>query len=217
MTRYLRDPARIYAESLRILREEAQLERFPPDVAELAARVVHACGMVDAADSLAYSPDCVAAGRAALARGAPIFCDCAMTASGVIRRALPTGVEVVATIADPSVRRLAEQMGTTRSAAAVTLWRDRLEGAVVAIGNAPTALFHLLELIEAGAPKPAVILGFRSVLSARPKAKTALAEGDHGVPFAALMGRRGGSAMAAAAVNALTLGPGGDGVSASPS
>lgn len=209
--RYERDPAAIYAASFATVRKEARLERFPEDVAELAVRVIHACGMVEIADRLAYSPDCVAAGRAALDAGAPVLCDCDMVASGVIRRGLPAAVDVFSTVHETGVPALAQELGTTRSAAAVELWQDRIEGAVVAIGNAPTALFHLLERLDAGWPKPAVILGFPVGFVGAAESKAALAADPRGVPFVALRGRRGGSAMASAAVNAMSLGLRGDG------
>ncbi|QHQ37390.1 precorrin-8X methylmutase [Algicella marina] len=210
MPNYIRDPQAIYAESFATVRREAKLERFPEDVAEVAVRLIHACGMVDLADDLAFSPDAVAAGRAALDVGAPILCDCEMVAAGIIRRGLPERCDVRVTLNDPSVPGLAKALGTTRSAAAVSLWEDRLEGAVVAIGNAPTALFHLLEMIEAGGPKPAAILGFPVGFVGAAESKAAL-EALAPVPFLALRGRRGGSALASAAVNGLALGLRGDG------
>ncbi|MCB1369744.1 MAG: precorrin-8X methylmutase [Rhodobacteraceae bacterium] len=205
---YERDPERIYASSFETVRREADLRAMPPDVAELAVRVIHASGMVDLASDLAFSADCVAAGRAALEAGAPILCDCAMVASGVIRRALPAANDIVVTLNDPEVADRARAEGTTRSAAAVELWRDRLDGAVVAIGNAPTALFRLLEGLDAGWPRPSVILGFPVGFVGAAESKAELAHDPRGIPFATLRGRRGGSAMASAAVNALALGLG---------
>jgi precorrin-8X/cobalt-precorrin-8 methylmutase len=199
---YLKDPAAIYAESFATVAREARLERFPEAMRALAARVVHACGMVEVADRLAYSPDAVEAGRAAAARGAPLFCDCAMVAAGVT---LWPG-RVVVTLNHPGVPELARRLGTTRSAAAVELWEGQVAGAVVAIGNAPTALFHLLERLDAGWPRPALILGFPVGFVGAAEAKAELAADPRGVPFVALRGRRGGSAMAAAAVNALAAG-----------
>jgi precorrin-8X/cobalt-precorrin-8 methylmutase len=210
--RYERDPAAIYAQSFEIVRKEARLDRFPPDVAELAARVVHACGDPAVADRLAVSADVVSAGRAALAAGAPVICDAAMVAHGVIRRGLPAGVEVLTALEAPGCAARAAEQATTRSAAAMDLVADRLDGAVVAIGNAPTALFRLLELLDAGAPRPAAILGFPVGFVGAAESKAALAADPRGVPFAALRGRKGGSAMAAAAVNALALGLRGDGL-----
>ncbi len=202
--RYLRDPAAIYAESFATVAREARLGRFPPGMDRLATRVIHASGMVEVADRLAFSPGAFQAGQAALAAGAPVICDCEMVAAGVIRRFLPAGNPVVVTLNDPRVPDLARDIGTTRSAAAVELWRPILEGAVVAIGNAPTALFHLLELIDAGAPRPALILGFPVGFVGAAESKAELAARPRGSDFVALRGRRGGSAMASAAVNALS-------------
>jgi len=208
---YLRDPRAIYDLSFATVRAEARLDHMPPDIAELAIRVIHACGMPEIAADLRFSPDAAAAGRAALAAGAPILCDAQMVAHGIIRRGLPAGVEVVTTLEDPRVPEAARKQATTRSAAAVDLWSDHLGGAVVAIGNAPTALFRLLERIAEGGPKPAVILGFPVGFVGAAESKQALAGMPHGVPFLTLPGRRGGSAMAAAAVNGLALGLKGDG------
>jgi precorrin-8X/cobalt-precorrin-8 methylmutase len=202
--RYQRDPGAIYAQSFATVRAEARLTRFPPGVARIAERVIHACGMVDVADRLAYTLRAFEAGRAALDAGAPVLCDCEMVAAGVIRSRLPRGNPVVVTLNDPAVPGLAAQMGTTRSAAAVDLWRDRIGGAVVAIGNAPTALFHLLERLDAGWPRPALILGFPVGFVGAAESKAELARDPRGCDFVALKGRRGGSAMAAAAVNALS-------------
>lgn len=203
MRPYEKDPAAIYAQSFATVRAEARLDRFPPDLQPLVTRLIHACGMVDVADRLAFSPDAAAAGRAALAAGAPVICDCEMVAAGITRRFLPAGNDIVVTLNDPAVPGLAAQIGNTRSAAAVRLWRDRLAGAVVAIGNAPTALFHLLELLDEGWPRPALILGFPVGFVGAAESKAELAADPRGVPFVTLKGRRGGSAIAAAAVNAL--------------
>lgn len=208
---YERDPAAIYAQSFATIEAEAGLDALPEDIRPLAVRVIHACGMVDVAKELRFASDPVSAGRAALAQGAPILCDSEMVGRGIIARGLPTDTDVVVTLNAPSVPGLARALGTTRSAAAVDLWRDRIEGAVVAVGNAPTALFHLLERLEQGWPRPAVILGFPVGFVGAAESKAALASLPHGVPFVTLPGRRGGSAMAAAAVNALTLGLRGDG------
>jgi len=202
--RYLRDPAAIYAQSFATVRAEARLSRFPPGVARIAERVVHASGMVDVADRLAFTLRAAEAGKAALDAGAPVICDCEMVAAGVIRQRLPRGNPVIVTLNDPAVRELAAGIGTTRSAAAVELWRDRIDGAVVAIGNAPTALFHLLERLDAGWPRPALILGFPVGFIGAAESKAELARDPRGCDFVALKGRRGGSAMAAAAVNALS-------------
>jgi precorrin-8X/cobalt-precorrin-8 methylmutase len=203
---YEKNPQAIYAASFATVRAEARLARFAPAMQPLVTRLIHACGMVEIADRLAFSPDAVAAGQAALAAGAPVLCDCEMVAAGVIRRRLPAANPVIVTLNDPAVPDIAARVGNTRSAAAVELWRDHLAGAVVAIGNAPTALFHLLELLDAGWPKPAVILGFPVGFVGAAESKAELAADPRGVPFVALKGRRGGSAMASAAVNALAAG-----------
>ncbi len=204
--RYERDPAAIYAQSFATVRREARLDRFAPGMAALATRVIHACGMVEVADRLAFSPGAFEAGAQALANGAPILADCEMVGAGVIHRYLPAGNDVIVTLNDASVPARAKAIGNTRSAAAVELWADHLDGAVVAIGNAPTALFHLLELLDAGAPRPAVILGFPVGFVGAAEAKAELARDPRGCDFIALRGRRGGSAMASAAVNALAAG-----------
>ena len=172
----------------------------------LVTRLIHACGMVEVADRIAHSPGAYLAGHRALANGAPVLCDCEMVGAGIIRRYLPAQNEVIVTLNDPSVPDRAAAIGNTRSAAAVELWADHLEGAVVAIGNAPTALFHLLELLDQGAPKPAVILGFPVGFVGAAESKAELAERPRGCNFVALRGRRGGSAIASAAVNALAAG-----------
>ncbi len=204
--RYERDPAAIYAQSFATVQREARLDRFPPGMAQLATRLIHACGMVEVADRLAFSPEAYEAGHEALQRGAPVLCDCEMVGAGIIRRYLPAGNEVIVTLNDASVPERAKEIGNTRSAAAVELWADRLEGAVVAIGNAPTALFRLLEMLDAGAPKPAVILGFPVGFVGAAESKAELANDPRGCNFVALRGRRGGSAIASAAVNALAAG-----------
>ncbi|HLH88317.1 MAG TPA: precorrin-8X methylmutase [Xanthobacteraceae bacterium] len=200
---YLRDGPAIYARSFAIIRAEADLTRFSPEEAEVAVRMIHACGQVEVAQSIAFGPGLVAAARAALAAGAPIFCDSEMVAHGVTRARLPASNEVVCTLRDPRVPALAQSLGTTRSAAALDLWADKLAGGVVVIGNAPTALFRLLELIAAAAPKPAAILGIPVGFVGAAESKEALAADPHGVPWLIVRGRMGGSAIAAAAVNAL--------------
>ena len=200
---YLRDGAAIYERSFAIIRAEADLARFSAAEAEIVVRMIHACGVVEAARHIVFGPNLVAAARGALAAGAPILCDAEMVAHGVTRARLPAGNDVICTLRDPRVAALAEKLGTTRSAAALDLWRDRLAGAVVAIGNAPTALFRLLDLIAAGAPKPAAILGIPVGFVGAAEAKEALAADPHGMPFLIVRGRMGGSAMTAAAVNAL--------------
>ena len=199
---YLRDPAAIYERSFAIIRQETDLRRFSGAMTDVAIRVVHACGMIDVAADLAFSDGAAEAGRAALLAGAPILVDARMLAEGIIGNRLPAGNKVLCTLDDARVPSLARDLATTRSAAAVTRWGDRLSGAVVAIGNAPTALFHLLSLIAAGAPSPALILGFPVGFVGASESKEALIAS--GLPHIALRGRRGGTAMAAAAVNALT-------------
>ncbi|HVR69168.1 MAG TPA: precorrin-8X methylmutase [Verrucomicrobiae bacterium] len=207
---YLRDPAAIYRESFATIRREARLDRLPSDIADIAVRLIHACGMIDIVDHLACTDDAASTARIALAKGAPIFCDSAMVAAGIMRDRLPAKNEVICTLADPSVPELAKAQTTTKSAAAVDLWHSRLDGAVVAIGNAPTALFHLLELLADGAPRPAVILAFPVGFVGAAESKDALIAGSFGLPYLTLRGRRGGSALAAAAVNALILGRDGE-------
>ncbi len=199
---YIRDGAAIYARSFAIIRSEAKLARFSPDEERVAVRIIHACGMVEVADDIVFSPGAVAAGRRALSEGAPILCDANMVAHGVTRARLPAGNAVVCTLSDPGVAELAQRLGETRSAAALELWGERLGGAVVAIGNAPTALFHLLEMLDQGAPKPAVIIGMPVGFVGAAESKEALSA-QRAVPFIIVKGRKGGSAMAAAAVNAL--------------
>ena len=200
---YLRDGAAIYERSFAIIRAEADLSRFGAEEAEVAVRMIHACGQVTAAERIEFAPGLVAAARGALIRGAPILCDAEMVAHGVTRARLPAKNAVVCMLRDPAVPELAAKLGTTRSAAALELWRDRLEGAVVAIGNAPTALFRLLEMLEAGAPRPAAILGIPVGFVGAAESKEALAANSFGVPYLIVRGRMGGSAMTAAAVNAL--------------
>ena len=200
---YLRDGTAIYERSFAIIRAEADLSRFSAEEADIAVRMIHACGAVEAGHHIVFGPNLVAAARGALAAGAPIFCDAEMVAHGITRARLPTRNEVICALNDPRVPDLAKKLQTTRSAAALELWRDRLAGAVVAIGNAPTALFRLLELLDGGAPKPAVILGIPVGFVGAAESKDALAADSRGVPFLIVRGRIGGSAMTAAAVNAL--------------
>ncbi len=189
-----------------LVRAETRLDHLPQDLREVAIRLVHACGMPDVTNRLAWSADLAPAARAALAAGAPVLCDCETVASGIARARLPAGNRVLCTLNDPTTAGHAQAIGNTRSAAAVELWRDHLAGAVAVIGNAPTALFHLIELIDAGWPRPAAILGFPVGFVGAAESKAELAADPRGVPFLALRGRRGGSAMAAAAVNALAAG-----------
>ena len=200
---YLRDGAAIYERSFAIIRTEADLSGFSRPQADIVVRMIHACGMVEAAQHIRFGGDFVAAARGALASGAPILCDAEMVAHGITRARLPAGNEVLCTLRDPRVPSLAERLGTTRSAAALELWAERLGGAVVAIGNAPTALFRLIEMLAAGAAKPAAIIGVPVGFVGAAESKAALAADPYGVPFLIVNGRIGGSAMAAAAVNAL--------------
>ncbi len=201
--RYERNGAEIYRRSFETIRAEADLTQVPDDLEKLAVRVVHSCGMVDVVADLRFSAGAGRAGRAALAAGAPILADAHMVADGVTRSRLQAGNDVICTLGDPRVPEVAAAMATTRSAAAVDLWLERLEGSVVAVGNAPTALWRLLELLDSGAPRPALILGFPVGFVGAAESKQALVEAVHGVPYVTALGRRGGSAMAAAAVNAL--------------
>jgi precorrin-8X/cobalt-precorrin-8 methylmutase len=200
---YEKDGAEIYRQSFATIRAEADLAGLPAEVSQVAVRMIHACGMVDLVADLVHSPDVVVRAREALRAGAPILCDAQMVASGVTRKRLPADNDVVCTLSDPSVPELAAKLGTTRSAAALELWRDRLEGAVVAVGNAPTALFRLLEMIEEGAPRPAAVIGVPVGFIGAAESKEALAAHPLGLEHLVVRGRRGGSAMAAAAVNAI--------------
>lgn len=198
---YLRDPQVIIARSWELIQAETDISGLPEDLVSVALRLVHATGMPDIVADLRASPGAAGIGRRSLAGGAPVFCDSEMTAAGITRGRLPVGNDVVVTLNDPRTPGLASDNGITRSAAAVDLWGGRLGGAVVAIGNAPTALFRLLEILAAGTRPPALVLGFAVGFVGAAESKAALAES--GVPFIALLGRRGGSALAAAAVNAL--------------
>jgi precorrin-8X/cobalt-precorrin-8 methylmutase len=199
---YIRDGAAIYARSFAIIREEADLARFSSDEAEVAIRMIHAAGMVELAPHIVFVPGLVAAARTALAEGAPILCDAEMVAHGITRARLPAGNDVICTLHDARVANLAMRLGTTRSAAALDLWGDRLAGAVVAIGNAPTALFRLLEMLRDGAPSPAAIVGIPVGFVGAAESKEALIA-EAPAPFVTVHGRLGGSAVTAAAVNAL--------------
>lgn len=202
---YLTDGAEIYRRSFAMIRAEADLSGFPPDIAQVVVRMIHGCGQVDLAADVAFSPGVVAAARAALRAGAPILCDANMVASGVTRKRLPADNPVRCLLADPRVPELATALGNTRSAAALELWRDQLDGAVVAIGNAPTALFHLLDMLDAGAPRPAAILGIPVGFIGAAESKDALIEfGDRNdIEYLTVRGRRGGSAITASALNAI--------------
>jgi precorrin-8X/cobalt-precorrin-8 methylmutase len=203
MLDYIRDGHEIYRQSFATIRAEADLTGLDADLEKVAVRVIHACGMVDVVRSLQASPQATLRGREALLTGATIFCDSQMVADGITRKRLPANNSVICTLRSPEVPTLAQQIGNTRSAAALELWRSQLAGSVVAIGNAPTALFYLLELLDAGAAKPALILGFPVGFVGAAESKAELAANSRGVPFITLQGRRGGSAIAAAAVNAL--------------
>jgi precorrin-8X/cobalt-precorrin-8 methylmutase len=200
---YLRDPAEIYRRSFALIEAEADLARFPPELRPLALRLAHTAGDTTILDGLVWSPDAVAAGQRALAAGAPLLVDSRMVAAGITGGRLPGKSDIICTLGDPAADRLAEGLKITRSAAAVGLWQPRLAGAVVAIGNAPTALFHLLEMLAEGAPRPALVVGFPVGFVGAAEAKAALADFGDGLEFIALRGRRGGSALAAATVNAL--------------
>ncbi len=200
--RYLRDGGEIYRRSFAAIRAEADLAGFSGAAERIVVRMIHACGMTDLVRDVEISADFAAAGESALKRGAPILCDAKMVERGVTRARLPAANQVICTLDDPRVPDLAQQQGNTRSAAALELWRERLEGAVVVIGNAPTALFRLLEILDEGVPPPAAVIGVPVGFVGAAEAKRALAQ-DRRVPFLVVHGRRGGSAIAAAAVNAL--------------
>jgi precorrin-8X/cobalt-precorrin-8 methylmutase len=200
---YERDGAAIYRESFATIRAEADLGGLDPVLERVVVRMIHACGMVDLTEDVAASPRFGATARAALRAGAPILCDTAMVAAGVTRKRLPASNEILCALGEPDVPALAERLGTTRSAAALEHWRPRLEGAVAVIGNAPTALFRLLELLEEGAPRPAAVIGVPVGFVGAAESKLALAEHPAGLEHLVVHGRRGGSALAAAAVNAL--------------
>lgn len=204
MLDYIRDAAEIYRQSFATIRAEADLERFPADVAAVVVRLIHTCGQVDLTDHVAFTPDVVAVTRAALESGCPVLCDSSMVAAGITRL---TGNEVVSLVADPRAPDLAQRRGITRSAAGVELWADRMAGAVLAIGNAPTALFRLLELIDEGVPAPVAVLGGPVGFVGSAQSKQELVDHPRGMDYLVVMGRRGGSAMAAAAVNAIAGAP----------
>jgi len=203
MLDYIRDGAAIYDKSFAMIRAEADLSEVPIDLEKLVVRLIHSCGITDIVKDIQASPNAGTIGRNALANGAPILCDANMVANGVTRSRLSANNEVICTLRDERTPELAKQLGNTRSAAAMELWLPDLAGAVVAIGNAPTALFHLLEMIDNGAPKPALILGFPVGFVGAAESKAELAANSRGVAFVTLHGRKGGSAIAAAAVNAL--------------
>ncbi|MEV0946731.1 precorrin-8X methylmutase [Rhodococcus sp. NPDC049939] len=203
MVDYIRDGAEIYRRSFATIRAEADLRAFPEDVSKAVVRMIHASGQVDLVGDVAFTPGVVKAARAALEGGAPILCDAQMVAAGVTRKRLPADNEVLCTLRDPRVAALAERIGNTRSAAALELWGSKLQGAVVAIGNAPTALFHLLDMIESGAPRPAAIVGGPVGFIGAAESKEALIEHPSGLDYLVVRGRRGGSAITSAALNAI--------------
>lgn len=203
MLDYIRDAGEIYRQSFATIRAEADLAGFPDDVARAVVRMIHTCGQVDLTEHVAFTPGVVGATHAALAAGAPILCDSSMVAAGITAARLPADNQVVSLVADPRAAGLARDLGTTRSAAGVQLWADRLAGAVLAIGNAPTALFRLLELVDEGAPAPVSVLGGPVGFVGSAQSKQELVENPRGMEYLVVTGRRGGSAMAAAAVNAI--------------
>lgn len=200
---YIRNGDAIYEQSFAIIRSEADLSRFSDEQADVAVRMVHACGLVDAAQFFEFSDDFVSSARTALKNGAPIFCDAQMVVHGVTRARLPANNEVICTLSDPRTPDLARSIGNTRSAAAIDLWGERMAGSIVAIGNAPTALFYLLQRLRDGGPKPAAIIGMPVGFVGAAESKDALAENSYGVPYAIVRGRLGGSAITAATLNAL--------------
>ena len=211
MESYLKDPEAIYARSFAIVREKAALAGVSSELEPIAVRLIHACGMPNILDDLEVSDSFVASATAAVAGGAPLLCDCEMVASGITRRFLPAGTEVIVTLNDPQVATLAADLATTRSAAAVELWRGHMDGAVVVVGNAPTTLFRCLEIIADGGPRPAAIIGCPVGFVGAAESKIALARATDDVPFLAVHGTRGGSAMASSVVNALAIAGGRDG------
>jgi len=202
-TEYERDGAAIYRESFATIRREADLSGVPPELERVAVRMIHACGMTDLVADLAWSPGFAERAEGALRAGAPVLCDSSMVAAGITRSRLPSANDVLCTLRDPRTPRLAVDLGTTRTAASVELWRDRLDGALVAVGNAPTALFHLLDIVAAGAPRPAAVIGVPVGFVGAAESKAALAASPLRLEFLTVRGRRGGSAIASAAVNAL--------------
>lgn len=203
---YLRDPDAIYARSFATIRAEADLSHLPPALHAVAIRMIHACGMVDLASDIVGDPAITDAVKHSLGSGGVVLCDCEMVRAGIIRRHLPPGAELIVTLNDPTVPELAKSLGTTRSAAAVELWRPRLAGSIVVIGNAPTALFHLIDVLAAGAPHPAAIIATPVGFVGAAESKALLAADSFSIPFLTVTGRRGGSAIASAAFNAISKG-----------
>lgn len=203
MLDYTRDAAEIYRQSFATIRAEADLSAFPEDVARVVVRLIHTCGQTDVTEHIAFTEDVVLRAHAALADGAPVLCDSSMVAAGITAARLPADNQVVSLVADPRARALAADLGSTRSAAGVDLWAEKLGGAVLAIGNAPTALFRLLELLDEGAPVPAAVLGGPVGFVGSAQSKDELIARPRGLSYLVVTGRRGGSAIAAAAVNAI--------------
>jgi precorrin-8X/cobalt-precorrin-8 methylmutase len=201
---YLRDPSAIYARSFEMIRKEADFSLIPANAVPVATRVIHSCGMVDVVDDLIFSGDFIEATSTALQKTAPIFVDVEMVRHGIIARQIKTGNDIICTLNDPRAREIGIKKSITRSAAALELWLPRLAGSIIVIGNAPTALFALLEMIDAGAPKPAAIIGFPVGFVGAAESKAELAGNPRGIPFATIRGRKGGSAMASSVINALT-------------
>ena len=201
---YIKDPAAIYAKSFETVRSETDLEQFPEDLRAVVIRVVHACGMPEIVDDIRFHPDFAKAAAASLKDGNPVLCDCEMVRNGIIQRMLPSDNKRICTLNNHDTPDLANALGTTRSAAAVEHWKSDLENAVVVIGNAPTTLFHLMEMIQSGGPKPAAIVGFPVGFVGAAESKQALYDLDLDIPFITLLGRRGGSAMASAVINGIT-------------
>lgn len=208
MTAYLRDPDLIYAQSFATIRAEADLAHLPAELHDAAIRMIHACGMVDLAADITGDPAVVAAAQTALRAGAPVLCDCEMVRAGIIRRHLTETTELLLTLNAPNIAELAKLLATTRSAAAIELWRPRLNGAVVLIGNAPTALFHLLEILDERGPRPAAIIAAPVGFVGAAESKALLADNRFSIPYLTVRGRRGGSAIASAAFNAISKGLG---------
>ena len=204
MIDYLRDPAAIYKRSFEIIRAETDFSKLPKNAEAIATRVVHACGMPEIVDDLVITETFASAAIAALANGKSIFVDAEMVRHGIIARQLVHNNEIICTLNDPRAREIGITNAVTRSAAALELWKENLEGAIVVIGNAPTALFALLEMIDAGAPKPACIAGFPVGFVGAAESKAELIANPRGIPFATIKGRKGGSAMASSVINALT-------------
>lgn len=200
---YIKDGAEIYKRSFATIRAESDLSNIPADLEKVVVRMIHAVGTTDLPQDVGFSKDVLQKGRAALERGAPIFCDAMMVANGITRARLPENNEVICTLHEEQVPDLAKEIGNTRTAAALDLWKDKIEGSVVVIGNAPTALFRLLELLDDGWPKPAAILGLPVGFIGAAESKEELSVNPRGVPYLTVHGRRGGSAMAVAALNAI--------------